>query len=362
MSFNPARLGIARKRRLLTKKALSELIAVSQHTITRWERHQSEPTAENVEAIARSLKYPREFFFRPEVDEPEAASTSFRSLTSMTAAIRDGALAAGSLGFEISDWVEKRFSLPSLSVPNFQAASQREPDNAARILRQEWALGEQPVSNMIQLLESKGVRVFSLSENTTKVDAYSLWRGGTPFVFLNNFKSAERSRFDAAHELGHLVLHQDGRCLGRVSEDQANSFASSFLMPRADILAHLSRVHSLDQLIREKRRWRVSLAALCYRLHKLGLLSDWRYRDFSIEMANRGYLRTEPNGIDREKSLVWKKVLTALWAEKSTHQNISSDLSIPESEVVGLLFGILSEDVSGKKTVSPSEPLRLVAN
>src|SRR3546814_6566541 len=52
-------------------------------------------------------------------------------------------------------------------------------------------------------------------EDTKNVDAFSCWRNGQPFVFLNTFKSAERSRFDAAHELAHLVLHRHGGPQGR---------------------------------------------------------------------------------------------------------------------------------------------------
>jgi Zn-dependent peptidase ImmA (M78 family) len=102
---------------------------------------------------------------------------------------------------------------------------------------------------MIHLLESKGARVFSLAENSLKVNAFSVWRREKPFVFLNAMKSAENSRFDAAHELAHLTLHQDGSTTGREAEDQANRFASSFLMPEGDILAHLPYVRSLDQII-----------------------------------------------------------------------------------------------------------------
>jgi hypothetical protein len=84
------------------------------------------------------------------------------------------------------------------------------PDTAALYLRQNWGLGERPIPNMLKLLEAKGVRVFSLAENTKAVDAFSVWRNGLPYVFLNIAKSAERSRFDASHELGHLVMHKHG--------------------------------------------------------------------------------------------------------------------------------------------------------
>lgn len=343
MKFNPVRLSIARKRRLLNKKGFAERVGVNPHTIMRCESGKTEPTTENVEVFARVLKFPKEFFFGPDIDEPDSSLASFRSQTSMSAAFRDAALAAGSIGFIISDWVEDRFELPPTNVPDLHLY---DPKGAARTLRQEWILGEKPISNMIQLLESKGVRVFSLAENTLKVNAYSLWRKETPYVFLNTMKSAESSRFDAAHELGHLVLHQDGRVSGREAEDQANRFASAFLMPRADILGVLPNVYYLEQIIKAKARWKVSVAALNYRIHKIGVISDWKYRDFCIELSKRGYNKDEPFGIEREKSIVWQKVLKTLWAEKTTQRDIARAVAIPEAELDGLIFGILHSGTS----------------
>ena len=175
----------------------------------------------------------------------------------MTAAEREAALAAGQIGFLISDWVVERFDLPGARLPDLHIF---DPELAARMLRQEWGLGEKPISNMIKMLESKGVRVFSLAENTAHVNAYSLWRKNVPYIFLNTFKSAECSRFDAAHELAHLVLHQDGGVTGRTAEEQANRFASAFLMPEADVVSVLPSVQNLEQLIAAKLRWKVSLA------------------------------------------------------------------------------------------------------
>ncbi len=340
MPFSPARLGIARKRRMLNKKAFAEACGVAQHTAGKWESGDSDPTADNVATLAKVLNFPTEFFFGRDLDETEAAS--FRSQTSMSAAIRDASLAAGSIGFLLSDWIEDRFSLPEIKVPDLH---HYEPGHAARVLREEWQLGERPISNMIHLLESKGVRVFSLAENTVKVNAYSIWRKSKPYVFLNNFKSAESSRFDAAHELAHLVLHQDGGFNGREAEDQAHQFAAAFLMPRGDVLAELPQIKHLYEMVKKKSRWKVSLAALNVRLHKLGITSDWKYRDLCIEIATRGYNRDEPQPIAREKSVVWEKVLRGLWVERTTQTDIAKALGIPESEVSGLVFGMVADRI-----------------
>jgi Zn-dependent peptidase ImmA (M78 family) len=194
---------------------------------------------------------------------------------------------------------------------------------------------------MVHLLESKGVRVFALSENTKSVDAFSLWRRGVPYVFLNTFKTAERSRFDAAHELGHLILHKHGGAHGggQEAEGQANSFASAFLMPRAAVIAKMPRAYSLNQIIQAKRTWRVSALAFNYRLHKVGAVSDWLYRRFNIQLFE-AYGQTEPNGIAREVSLLWEKVFAQLRAERITKHEIAQQLGLPIAEFESLIFGL----------------------
>lgn len=355
MPFNPTRLSIARQRHLLNKKGFADRVGVTAHTATRWELGASIPSDDAVKEIANALSFPVQFFYEPDVEVPNPELVSFRSQKAMTARIRDAALAAGAIGFLISDWIETKFDLPDIDVPDLNLY---EPEAAAVVLRQSWGVGEQPISNMVHLLESKGVRVFSLAENSKRVNAFSLWRDEKPYVFLNTMKTAENSRFDAAHELGHLVLHQDGKTTGRTAEEEANQFASAFLMPIADLLAHrLRNVYSLDQLIQAKKRWKVSASALNYRTHKLGYSTDWKYRDICIQLSSR-FKDVEPAGIERERSVVWQKVMKTLWSEKITQVDIARALHIPESEVNTLIFGILYSDSSERPT--ERQPLSLV--
>jgi Zn-dependent peptidase ImmA (M78 family)/DNA-binding XRE family transcriptional regulator len=355
MEFNPQRLSIARKRRLLNQKGLAEKAIVAAHTVSRCEKGLTVPTEENILQFSRVLGFPRKFFEGPDLEMPSSESVSFRSQKSMTSAVRDAALSAGAIGFMLSDWVEERFDLPDWKVPDLHLY---EPEAAARVLRQEWSLGERPISNMVHLLESKGVRILSLAENSKRVNAFSVWRGGKPYIFLNTMKSAESSRYDGAHELGHLVLHQDGKTTGRDAEDQANRFAAAFLMPLSGVLAAIPRVYYLAQLVEAKRRWKVSVAALNYRLHKLGVTSDWKYRDFCIQIAENKYNVIEPFEMEREKSVVWQKVMKSLWAEKTTQKDIAAELNLPESEVTTLIYGILH--TGNNERPESRKPLSLV--
>lgn len=203
-------------------------------------------------SLATVLQFPQLFFFGMDVDEPSAEAASFCSLSTMPARDRDAALAAGAFAFMFNDWVDSRFHLPEADL--LDCKEDTDPEAAARILREKWGMGERPIRNMVHLLESKGIRVFSLAENTKTVDAFSMWRNDVPYVFLNTTKTAERSRFDAAHELGHLVLHKHGGPQGgRIVEDQANQFASAFLMPESQVRAKMPRIDSLANIVEGKQ-------------------------------------------------------------------------------------------------------------
>lgn len=343
--LNPERVELVRLRLGLTKIGFAKALGVDRKTLQRFETGAHDLSATCIEKLVEISNYPKEFFEKDRFDYPDARAVSFRSLRSLTAMSRDAALAAGALAFELDDWVDKRFDLPKHSLPRL---NNHEAAEAAAALRAHWGIGERPIGNMINMLESHGVRVFSLSEETRHLDAYSFWRNDRPYVFLNTMKTPEHSRFDAAHELGHLMLHQHGGPSHRSAEDEANAFASAFLMPPADLRAHLPVIRGLRDLLEGKKRWRVSVAALAYALHKHGVISDWHYRGYCIELNKYGRAN-EPYGIDPETSQIWQKVLTDLWRNGIAFSHIAEDLKIPEQELSNLLFGIAAAPGTGPR-------------
>lgn len=339
--FNRGRLAIARKRRQLTKKELAVKAGVSQITLTRIENGETtDPSEETVAALARALAYPVEFFYLDDCEQLSTESVSFRSLSSLTARQRDAALASGTIAFLLDDWVTERFNLPK---PDLLDLRDESPGAAAAALRDHWGLGFKPIPHMTRLLEAKGVRVFSLSEKNKNVDAFSCWRGENPYVFLNTFKSAERSRFDAAHELAHLVLHIHGASGQRDVERDADRFASAFLVPSGDLISRMPKVLSLSQLIRSKDRWGVSVSALARSCFDEGLVSDWHYRELCKKMSMLGYRSKEPNPKAREESVLWKKVFESLWRDRLTKDHVAKALCLPPDEIEALLGGLYGD-------------------
>ena len=334
-SFNPQRLHLARLRRGLTMKTLAKHVNVQPRSISAFEKGEFVPSDDTQEKLANCLRFPVGFFFGPSLDVPSTRSVSFRALSRMTAGERDAALGAGALALVLNDWLDNRFILPTSDVPELHY---EEPEAVAEVVRSQWGLGYRPIPNLIHLLELKGVRVFSLTHDTRNVDAFSFWRNDTPFIFLDRRRTAERVRFDAAHELGHLVQHKHGAPVGQYAEKQANAFASAFLMPTSSVFSIVRRSVTLQRLIQLKKNWGVSVAALAYRLHKLHVLTAWQYRSMCIEMAP--FRQVEPEPMEHEASQVLAKMFAALHDEGIKKSQIAKELCISRADLESLTFGL----------------------
>ena len=360
-SFNSSRLVAARQRAKLTKRELAARANLTERSLAHYEAGR-QPSDAALEKLSQVLGFPIGFFFGPDLRSPSARNASFRSFSRMSSMQRDAALAAGGIAFAFSSWIERHFTVPPVAIPDLAGA---EPETAADMVRSEWGLGVLPIKNMIHLLESRGVRVFSLEEDTREVNAFSSWCAGEiPFIFLNTVKSSESSRFDAAHELGHLVLHRHGEAKGKQVEAEANAFASAFLMPRTEMLGTASQCRTLVDVMRIKKRWNVSAIALVYRLHKVGALSEWLYRSLCIEISTQGMRTRERDSAERETSLVFKKMFEAMKAQGRGLRNIASDLRLPVEELHRLVFGLTAVSLGvtnpNARSTAPRGHLHLV--
>ena len=354
--MNPSRLTLARKRRGLNKVALARRIGITARSLLSYESGRAYPPATTLDALAEALGFPVPFFSQPDPVELQPDGVSFRALKSMTAGQRDAALAAGSLAVDLNRWITGRFELPSADLPDLRDF---EPEDAAHALRVDWGIGVRPIDNLVHLLEAKGIRVFSLAERGKQVDAYSLWCDGTPIVFLNTMKTPEHGRMDAAHELGHLVLHRHGGThhRGRDPEMDAQRFGAAFLMPAASVRSVARRLiaPTMAQMIQLKLNWKVSVAALARRLYKLGLLSEWGYRGVNVQLSRYGRTR-EPGGIrERETSQVFEEVFRSLKETGISKACVAQDLGLHVGDLEMLTFG-LSPVPGSRNRSSPDDP------
>lgn len=345
MAISPSRLTLARKLRGLTLAELARRTDLSTQTINRYENGRQEPTSSNLQRLSTELALPVEFFEREEIDPIPIGAVSFRALSKTPAFRRDAALNAGELAIDIARWISTRYRLPEPGIPSYSVPAEAPIQYAevlAARLRSHWDLGSKPISNMVHLLEARGVRVFSLAQDVRDVDAFSFFKNSTPYVFIDTGKTAERQRFDAAHELGHLVMHQGSeRPEGREAERQADRFAAAFLMPREDVLAQHLRNASASLVIQASRRWKVSAMALAHRLSEMSQLTEWGYRSVVIELSQQGYRRSEPGStLIPESSQVLEKVFAHLRTQGGV-RSILGDLKLPIDEFNRHVFGLV---------------------
>ncbi|MEU6647638.1 XRE family transcriptional regulator [Saccharomonospora sp. NPDC046836] len=358
--FTPSRLTLARKRRRMTLVELGNRVGVSSQSISNYEHDRQQPSPQTLDRIAEVLDFPLSFFSAPEIDEIDPASVSFRARSKLSAYIRDAALSESRLAVEFSHWLDDLFDLPAPDVPT--PGRKMSPELNVEYLRSVWRMGEnESIRNAIHLVEAHGVRVFSLAPEYVEVDAFSFWRDGRPYIFLNTLKSAARSRFDVAHELGHLMMHCDDEAgvRTRAAEKEADEFASNLLMPRRSIAERVPASPTTDQIIRSRKYWNVSALALTYRLHALGRITEWQYRQSVIELGRLGFRTGEPRDAPRETSMLLQKVFSALWSDGIRPSQIADQLNASVAELNSWVFGLMATPQQTHEAYSTNRPPQL---
>ncbi|MCL9664166.1 XRE family transcriptional regulator [Curtobacterium albidum] len=335
-----SRIKLARLRQGLTLTALSARSGLSTRSLSGYESGELQPSAAALGALAAALGVDVSFFDKEEIELVDARAVSFRKLSKTSASQRDAALAGATMTLEFADWLDEKYVLPRQSITGWEVS---DPETTAEVIRAAWLLADRPIANLLHAIEAHGVRVFSVTADTREIDAFSFWRDGVPYIFLSTSKTAERQRFDLAHELGHLVMHGDFEptASSREREAEANAFASAFLMPSDGVLAQHMRSAPVDRILQARSYWRVSAMAMANRLHQLRLLSDWQYRSTCIELAKLGY-RTEEPGSDLvpETSQVLRKVFYGSGSGRVAREALA-DLNISRRELQSHMEGLV---------------------
>jgi Zn-dependent peptidase ImmA (M78 family) len=258
--------------------------------------------------IYEVLDLPMQYFLRPVVGGvPDVVF--YRSLSSATKAARTRAEQRYEWLREIVQYAETFVELPPTNLPrldiphNPAELSDYDIERLAGDLRSYWGLGDGPISNVAWLLEKHGFVVARYEFFEERLDAFSERRqtDGRPYIILNSDKrSAARSRFDAAHEVGHMILHPhvNQRTMNRAEdfgliEDQAHRFSAAFLVPESTFRREVYTV-SLDLFRSLKMKWRTSIAMMIMRARHLGMVSKEDERRLWLNYGRRGWRTHEP--------------------------------------------------------------------
>lgn len=317
--FNSDRLTLAREFCGYTQKQLAESVNKTSSAISQFEKGKAKPDHITLRQIALALGFPVSFFAQPTRSarlEPQICH--FRSLRSTTETDKRRILAHGSLLCELFEYIENYIELPEeqVSALKMNVDSAEEIEACAEEVRSAWNLGLGPIPDITRLLESKGVIISFVAGHSKKMDAFSAWLGSRPYIFLSTEKdSCTRLRFNAAHELGHLIMHQDAEPGDKTHESQAHRFGSAFLVPRKPFLAECPRWLNWDHFYELKRRWKVSVAALIRRAYDLDCITAASYERACIHLNKTGEKLKEKHEPPMEKPALLEHALLALAEE-----------------------------------------------
>lgn len=343
--FQPSRLRLARSLRGLTQAALAEKSGVSAAAISQFESGSAAPGPETAQQVAVVLGCKLEFFLRPgsaiKIEAP-----FFRSLRSTPQIERDQAHAYAKFLIEAVEQIESFVDLPEVAIPNALETRIDHLDPAADIettalrLRVDWQIPPGPIANVVRLIESKGAVSTAVGAFSKKLDAFSMRTSIRPVLVLCSQKGiAARRRFDAAHELGHLVLHREPVFPNREQEQQAHRFASAFLMPAEEVEGWLPTKSSQLELLQEgSQMWGVSMQALLRRGRDLGTLSEADYQRTMKRMSAMGWRSKEPVDIGPpERPELLTRAVEVLGATGGSLHAIANEMGIASKRMARML-------------------------
>ena len=350
-SFDGSRLALVRNLRGLLKKELAARVSKSPAAIGQFENGVVQPDRATVASLALALRVRPSFFLpRPTTGKFVADACHFRSLRSSTARERRHLLARGALARDLVAVLEDHVGFPSASIPEVTSgvSTVRHAEGAATAVRKALGLGDEPVTSVIETLESLGVIVVPINRGGRRVSAFSTWTGDRPFIFLNNHEGNARSRtrFDNSHELGHLVMHADTAPGDKELEKQADRFGSAFLLPKRPFLDECPSRLYWDQLIKIKSKWGVSLAAIVRRGYDLGRFSEATYRRAYVELNRRGWRRSEPaeETLPEERPALLSRTMESAAAAGLDIETLAQQLGVSVQDLRALTSG---SDLSG---------------
>lgn len=348
-----SRLKDARLAACLNQSELAVAVGVTRQAISAYEQGEKSPDPETMMRIAAALKQPISYFASEDRQVfGEYSSMFFRAVGPTTKRRNMACAVIGRWFTQVTSYIDSFVNFPDVNLPQVSPASQDgrydadEIELAAEECRKAWSLGLGPIANVLSLLEANGVTVCRCPLEGENIEAFSFWNGNRPFVVLASSKHcAARSRFDAVHELAHLILHrwvgpeelEDPKAL-KLIEREADRFASAFLLPRKSFPAEVFTTR-LDSFVTLKRRWNVSIQAMVYRCKQLGVFDEDQITNLYKQISARRWRAREPldDALPLEQPRLLRRAIEmVVSARRKIADEIAADLQIAKTLIADL--------------------------
>lgn len=331
----PERLKRAREAAGLSLRALAEQVGVSQTTIKKYEDGLSTPDSSQLIKLAKALNVRSEYFFRPftvQLDETveyrKRANTPVKLLKRIHADVEEQAERWKELANLYPQFPIQPFALPA-ALPAI-VSELDDVEQVAALIREAWKLGEDPITDLVDVLETQGILViFTALEAQTQFDGLAFSIGQQPVVVVAQHWAGDRQRFTLAHELGHLLLH--GRLAEGVDEEKAcNRFAGAFLLPATAIRQQLGqqrRMIEWQELYLLKHEFGLSMAGCLFRLKDTAIIDQATLTRLWQQFSANCWRTREPgDAVPAEQTILFKQLVYRALAESWIGESKAAEL------------------------------------
>lgn len=330
IDYNPDRIKLARESEGYTQNQLAaNLKLLSQSKLNKIENRQTIPTDEIIDEIAAFLGYPvsffrvsngivpyiKEYYYRRNLGIPQKQKMAFDAQMTIIAENINVLFEA----------IEINIRVPFLDMEEEGIT----PERVAQKVRSLFSIEKGPIHNIVSVVQRMGIIIHYFEPPfSIKIDGVSfITKKGIPVILVNKNASNSRTVFNICHELGHLIMHYKYMVSDkRDVEDEANRFASEFLMPAESIKNLLYRLDA-PKLYGLKNNWKVSIKSLIYRAKYLGCISDSQNRRLMMLYNANRWTYNEPFEFEIEEPKLLNKVF----------QIYFDDLEYSDDEMLDLL-------------------------
>lgn len=336
--INPKMIELGRISRGLTQKELAtKLPHLNQPVLSKIEKGEFNITKETLESIAGVLNYPTGFFYQEELKTP-FSNIYFRKRSVIPQKVLDRIFADVKLILKGIDHLLEEIELKEYPKYAFNLTNGWTPESVAIRMRELFKIHPGPVKNLITLIEEAGIIVYFYDSPDEKFDGLTAYtNAGYPVIFVNKNMPNDRIRFTVSHELGHLVMHIPCDVEPwRDVEDEANNFASEFLMPKKDCNFDLYGL-TYNKLGILKAYWCVSKAAIVRRAKTVNAINEATYRYLMVELGRRNERKSETGYVEIDEPKILKQVIELLRTElQYTTDVLANSMYLPVDDYVRL--------------------------
>ena len=322
----------------LTLAGLAQRVGLSHTAIQKFEHGKLTPSSSQLLKIARACGVRTEYFFR--VSQVELVQPEFRKHKVFSKKSQEA------LKLKTLELIERRVELlmafpdppmPVFVVPNLPAngiAALEDIEQFAVDIRNAWQLGMNPISDLTDTLESLGLLVVLVPEDSPHFYGFSalanLSDGSQyPVIAVSERSPGDRQRFTLAHELGHFLLAR--RLPSGIDEERAcDRFAAAFLVPPVAVSQQLGKQRNeieWQELYALKHEFGLSMAGWLQRAKQCDVLTAPAYLSAVRRFSGKGWHKQEPGEpLPREHPRLFKQLVYRALAQHYISESKAAEL------------------------------------